>query len=234
MKILIIGFPRSGTTLIHRIIGSHSEVRKMYFERNMMKRIGTQNERSLNQIFPEGKNLGEKVIYEREIIGKTNSESPTPIKYCKLWNNRFKNEARIIQIIRHPYDVWNSILIKKYIRRDKINAILKMQRKYFEFIPNYFDRISKFKNCFTVKYENLVLEPNIIIPKIYEHCGLNGRYTPIERMRAGRVFAYKIKGFRIYDKRLKKQKNEFMGIMDEKMEECLKVLNQFPGVEYEI
>lgn len=232
MKILIISFPRSGTTLMHRIIGNHSEVSKMFFETNMMKRIGTQYEKTLNQVFPKGKNIGEKVIYERDIMGKAKSGAPSAVDYCRIWNKRFKSEARIIQIIRHPYDVWNSLLIKKYIPRKKINAIIKMQKKYFEFIPSYFDRISRFKNCFTIKYEDLITNPTVVIPKIYEHCGLDKRYSPTERMKQRMVFAYKWKGFKIHDPRLQKQKNEFMKIMAENIDACLEILNKFPGVEY--
>ena len=52
MKILIIGFPRSGTSLMHRIIKSHPEVKKMFFETNMLKRVGTNTENTLNHFFP--------------------------------------------------------------------------------------------------------------------------------------------------------------------------------------
>jgi hypothetical protein len=233
MKILVIGFPRSGTTLMYRVIRMHKNVEKMLFETNMMKRIGTNRENSLNAIFPKDVNIGEKVIYEKEVMGKIKSGAPTPVEYCKRWNKTFKGEARIIQIVRHPYDVWNSILIKKYIRRDKKDAIIKMEKIYFEYIPRYFDRISKFKNCITVKYEDLVSNPKVVIPKVYKHCKLDRTNSRREYMRSGRVFVYKHKGFKIHEKRLEKQKNEFMKIMGENIEGCLKVLNQFPGPEYE-
>ena len=112
MKILVIGFPRSGTTMMQRIIRQHPDVKKVFFETNLMKLIGTEKENLLNKKFPQGKNIGEKVIYEKEVMGKATNDAPTPVDYCKMWNKGFKNEARIIQIIRHPYDVWNSLLIK--------------------------------------------------------------------------------------------------------------------------
>ena len=40
MKILIISFPRSGTTLTQRIIKSHPDVQNMFFETNHLKKIG--------------------------------------------------------------------------------------------------------------------------------------------------------------------------------------------------
>ena len=234
MKILVIGFPRSGTTLMYRIIKQHPEMKLMLFETNKMKNIGTQFEKQVDKIFPKGKNAGEKVIYEREIMGKLGSNSPSAVDYCKLWNNKFKEESIIIQIIRHPYDVWNSLLIKKYISRNKTNAIIKMQKKYFQYIPKYFERIAKFENCLTVKYEDLVLNSEVIIPKIYKHCGFEKiNFSRNEQMRKGRVFSYKNKGFRIHDDRLINIKDDFMEVMKVNIEECLKVLNKFQGVKYE-
>jgi len=234
MKILVIGFPRSGTTMMQRIIRQHPDVKKVFFETNLMKLIGTEKENLLNKKFPQGKNIGEKVIYEKEVMGKANKDAPTPVDYCKRWNKRFKNEAKIIQIIRHPYDVWNSLLIKKYVRRDIRDAIIKMEKKYFEFVPTYFTRIARFKNCLTVKYEDVVKNPEIVIPEIYSYCKLDSSFKSRERMRAGRLFAYKRNGFRIHDFRLHKQKNRFMKVMSENIEDCLEILNQFPGPEYEI
>jgi hypothetical protein len=231
MKVLIIAFPRSGTSLLCRIIEKNPEMEKMYFETNMMKRVGTPRERTLNQVLPKGKNVGEKVIYERNLMG---TNGPTPTEYCQLWNKRFKREARIIQIIRHPYDAWNSLLMKKYIARRIENAILRMEKLYFRYIPSSFDEISKIKNCLTIKYEDLIMNPDVIIPKIYKHCELDINYKMKENMLRRKVFLYKRTGFKIHDKRLAKQKNEFMKIMSENIEECLENLNRFPGLEYEI
>jgi hypothetical protein len=233
MKVLVIGFPRSGTSLMYRVVKLHPEVKKMFFETNMLKRVGTDSENVLNNFFPKKINVGEKVIYEKDVMGKKPNTSPTPVDYCKIWNKRFKREAKIIQIIRHPYDVWNSLIIHKYMKRNIKYSVPRMLENYFKFIPTYFDTISKFKNCFTVKYEDMILNSDILIPQIYEHCGLSTNYRFKERMKARRVFLYKTNGFKIHDVRLHKQKNEFMEIFDNNIDECLKVLNQFPGPEYE-
>lgn len=233
MKILIIGFPRSGTSLMKRIIMRHPDVEKIFFEANLMKRIGTNRENTLNILLPPKKNVGEKVIYEKGIMGTKRSGSPTPVEYCQRWNNRFKKEARIIQIIRHPYDVWNSILIKKYIARNKKHAIIKMFKNYFKYIPKCFDRISKFENCLTVKYEDVIMNPNILNLKIYRHCNLSLDFKMAEHMKRSKVFAYKRIGFKIHDSRLVEIKENFMEIMNKNIDDCLIVLNKFPGVIYE-
>ena len=204
---------------------------KMYFETNMMKRLGTDIEPTLNHIFPKGKNIGEKIIYERNIMG---TGGPTPIEYCERWNKRFKHEAKIIQIIRHPYDVWNSILLKKYVARKIKHAVPRMEGLYFRHIPNIFNEISKIKNCLTIKYEDLIMNPDVIIRKIYNHCKLDSKYHIKVRMLKRKAFAYKRIGFKIHDKRLEKQKNDFMKTMSENIEDCIENLNQFDGPEYEI
>lgn len=232
MKMLVIAFPRSGTTLTQRVLRSHPEVKRMFFETNHLKKIGTSRERILNNLFPEGQNIGEKVIYEKDVMGKRKNTDITPVDYCKLWNKRFKKEARILQIVRHPYDVWNSILLKKYIKRDLKNAIIKMEKAYFTHIPEYFSRISNFPNCLTIKYEDLVMNSKEMNSKIYEHCGLSP-HMRYEDMRSSRVFAYKRKGLVIQnDKRLKNYKTEFMKIMDENIDIMLETLNNFAGVKY--
>jgi hypothetical protein len=234
MKILIISFPRSGTSLMYRIIGKHPEVEKMFFETNMLKRIGTRSENILNNCFPKGKIVCEKVIYEGKNAVKKVDGGITPVDYCEMWNDRFKKEARIIQIIRHPYDVWNSLIMKKYIPRNIKYRIPIMTEHYFDFAPTYFEIISKFENCFTVKYEDVILNSKVIIPKIYEHCGLRSDYFFKEHMKAKKVFLYEKSGLKIHDYRLNKQKDEFMEILSNRMDECLGILNQFSGPEYEV
>ena len=53
-------------------------------------------------------------------------------------------------------------------------------------------------------------------------------------MKERRVFVYKHSGFKIHDVRVHKQKNEFMKILSENIDDCLEILNQFPGPEYEV
>lgn len=233
MKILVIAFPRSGTTLLFRTIQQHPQMKGMVFEGNVLKKSGEKHMMYLNRTFPKGKNIGEKVIYEKDIIGKKNSNSLTPVDYCELWNNKFKDESRIIQIIRHPYDSWNSLLLKKYASRHIESSIPRMLKAYFDFVPIYFNMISKFENCLTIKYEDLISNSNRIIKKIYTHCDLNSSFRTKEEMRQGRLFAYKRNGLAIHLPKFKKQKTVFMRIFQENIEDCLKILNRFPGPEYQ-
>lgn len=230
MKILIISFPRSGTSLLYRIIKKHPKMKMMHFETNMMKLVGTPREKTLKQIFPKGKNVGEKIIYERNMMG---TGGPTAFEYCERWIRRFGEEATILQIIRHPYDVWNSLLMKKYVPRRIEHSIIRMLNLYFRHIPNSFHEISKLKNSFTIKYEDLIMNPEVFIPEIYKHCGLNSNYKFGESMLKRKVFLYKRAGFKIHDKRLIKQKNEFMKIMSKNIDKCLIELNKFSGPKYE-
>lgn len=233
MKILVIAFPRSGTTLIYRTIKKHPQMKEMIFERNVLKKTGNVHKNYLNRTFSKGKNIGEKVIYERDRMGKKNTNAPTPVDYCELWNNRFKDESRIIQIIRHPYDCWNSLLLKKYAARHIEHSIPRMLKAYFDFIPTYFNTISKFENCLTIKYEDLISNSDELIENIYTYCSLDPLFKSKEIMRQGRLFAYKRQGLAIHSPRFEKQKTAFMKILEENIEDCLKILNKFPGPEYQ-
>ena len=107
MKILVVGFPRSGTTLTYRIFKTHPQVEKMVFEKRLLLN------RHLMKSFTPGKNCGEKVIYEKRVIGKIGISTYNIVDYCKDWNKLFKDEARIVQIIRHPLHSLNSLAISK-------------------------------------------------------------------------------------------------------------------------
>ena len=80
MKILIVGFQRSGTTLLRRILHSHPEVRRIFHEEFLLKKCPTKD--SLHRylmnydIFPDEDNWGEKVPFY---------PSARKIPILKLW-----------------------------------------------------------------------------------------------------------------------------------------------------
>ena len=69
-------------------------------------------------------------------------------------------------------------------------------------MPDYIPNIDKMENVLTFKYENLLINPNEVIPQIFEFCGLksdvnfrklmmkykNPKYKTLD---ATRAFAYK-------------------------------------------
>ena len=216
MKILVVGFPRSGTTLTYRIFSKHPEVKKMFFERWMLKRGN--NKKELQTNFPVFKNTcGEKVIWAKRVTGKIGNTKETIVDYCNKWNRWFGDEARIIQLIRHPYDSLNSLVISK--KRFPRGPVFKRNyHEYLNYSIDFFKGIGNIDNCYTIKYEDLVSDSAHNIKCMYDHCNINSDYQYTEYMKKDRVFNYEKHGFLFeYDNKLK-------GIID--------MLNTFKGVKY--
>jgi hypothetical protein len=214
MKILVVGFPRSGTSLTYRIFDKHPEIKRMFFETFIIRNRKKKNLINLYKQFAPGVGCGEKIIYTKPVIGKEGSLSA--IEYCERWNNYFKSEARIIQPVRHPIDSWNSML-KNSVHRKKKDFMERLYHLYFKTIPKYTEIINSFPNCFTFKYENLVMNRDDVVRQLYLFCNLSP-FKFNERMKKGRVFS--------------SQKLPFKDI--EKMQEALDIFNQFEGPKYEL
>ena len=221
MKILILGFQRSGTTILRRIINSHPEVKRIMHESFLLTKC--QNKPQLKKqlvkhnINIKKDNWGEKVPYYPNI-----RRTPT-VKYCEKWIEYFGEQSRIIHIVRHPYDITLSIM-KKYAGQNKFHVPLTIyKRKVINTIP----QIMNLDNTLTIKYEQLITHPDITIPMIYEFCGVdstidykhylqklkNKKYQSIDSSRA---FAYKKKKIK----------------SDIDISEVLQIANTIEGPEY--
>ena len=216
MKILIVGFPRSGTTLTHRIFNGHPDVKEMRFEKWTLKQA--KNKEELIKKFPLFSfTSGEKVIWEKRIIGKKGKTTDTIADYCKKWNDWFQDEARIVQIIRHPFDSLNSLVISKK-RFPRGPAFSSIYPQYLECAEKFIREINEFPNTMTIKYETLVTEPEKTIKQLYKHCNINSKHAHPERMKKARIFNYKNKNFLFkYNK---------------KLENIIDSFNKIEGVQY--
>ena len=222
MQILIIGFQRSGTTLLRRIINGHPEVKKIFHEQFLLNKFvnvkilfAYLRVRGIN---PKKGNWGEKVPFYPSVKG-----FPI-INYCETWNDYFDRRSRILHIIRHPLDVAFSIT-NKY-KKQNFNYALKL---YKERMIKYIPKIMEMDNTFTFKYEDLLLNPDKLIPRIFWFCGLdkdtdfksylskipNSKYQKIDKSRS---FAYKKKKFRY----------------DVDLTDVIKVCNMIDGPEYKL
>jgi len=166
MQILIIGFQRSGTTLMRRLFGVHPEVKKMVHEAFLLKKCSTKDQ--LIQLItsagvsPFKDNWGEKTPFYPNIRG-----IPVDV-YCKRWNRYFGKTSRILHIVRHPVDVVNSIVVKSRGRQHLEKALGIYQRRMTTIIP----KLSNIKNVHTFKYEDLLIRPDDIVPELYKFCRL--------------------------------------------------------------
>ena len=168
MQILIFGFQRSGTTLLRRIVNLHPNIKRVFHEQLVLNKLRG-NKRFLN-IFLENAgidikndNWGEKVPYYHK------AKSHNPINYLKLWFKTFSRYGIVIHIIRHPYDVAFSTL-EKYNNKKSISGPLKVYKRA---VSNVIDELDGNDRVLTIKYEDLLLNPDDTIYKIYEFCRVN-------------------------------------------------------------
>lgn len=233
MKALIIAWPRSGTSLTLRLFKKHPQIERVFFETKLLRKF-PEKKRLVNlyKPFGRGRNCAEKIIYEGPTFGDCTED--TPQMYCERWNQFFGNETKIIQIIRHPRDVWNSLLLKLYIKKHWEHLIIKRLNQYFDSFGKTLNDIVKYENCLTIKYEDLILDSGTMIKNIYKFCDLDPvKYK--ERMKVRKVFLYKEIGMRIdTDIRVQKYRKEFNEIFYSRLPEMVNTLNKFPGIKYEI
>jgi len=232
MKALIIAFPRSGTSLTFRLLSNHPEIERGFFETKLLRKFPDKR-RLLNlyEVFDKERNCVEKIIYEGATFGSGTKH--TPQLYCARWNHFFSDEARIIQIIRHPKDVWNSLLLKEFIKRKWTHLIIPRLNMYFDSFGRILNDIDYYNNCLTIKYEDLILNLKPMSQKIYEFCDLSP-FDFEERMKTRKVFLYKEIGMRIdIDSRLKQYREEFNKIFYKRLPGMVELLNKFSGIKYE-
>jgi len=216
MKILVVGFPRSGTSLSHRIFAKHPEVKGMLFEKWVLKQGATKKE--LIRKYPMFKyTCGEKVIWEKRVTGKIGKTDQNIIDYCLKWNEWFKDEARIIQIIRHPFDSLNSLVLskKRFPRGPSFKTIYP---EYLNNASRFINGIKSIPNCMTIKYENLISKPEKMIKKMYKYCNIDTNHKHPEVMKKGRIFNYKDK--------------EFLFEYDDRLQNIIDKLNEIEGMIY--
>jgi len=215
MKILVVGFPRSGTTLTYRIFETHPQVERMYYEKWLVRDA---KEIKNNPLFEKGRIFGSKVINAKRVIGKIGKSKYNIVDYCNDWNKTFKDESRIIQIVRYPIDSLNSLVVLKK-RRWRGPSAESVYQEYLKYIPQFTLDIDSLSNCLTIKYEDLVTNPDEVILRLYKHCNLkNVKYN--ERMNTERVFNYK--------------NRDFLLDWDDRLKNVVTVFNTIPGIKYEL
>lgn len=221
-RILLVGFPRSGTTFSHKIFKSHPEVGIFQFEKWQLNKCETLSEVEKKHPFfkDQSKACGGKVIYAKKVIGKIHKSTQTIVDYCEKWNNFFGDQSRIVQIVRHPYDSLNSLVLSK--KRTPRGPIFEsVYEQYLQYIPDYTLQIAALPNTFTYKYEDLVLNHEETLKKILEHCELDTNYTYSNRVKT--------------EKALNHQRNKkLLFKYDPRLEDAVEKFNTLPGYKYKL
>jgi hypothetical protein len=249
MKILIIGFPRSGTSLTFRIFHDHLDIHKSFYESLILWR---HSKEAVETEFGVTDDVGcvNKIIYQKPFVGSGITQEFSYINYCDLWNERYGDKAKIIQIVRHPYDQWNSIIGYRYQKenvnynqplyqggyvRDTHKMIINL-RRYFSCVPEYTEKIMSYPNSLSIKYEDLVDHPESTIKKLYEFSNLDPSRSKFkERVRKRKRFYYKESGHLIDNEpSLKEYRKKYWKVMNENIKRVLDAYNKIEGPKYEV
>lgn len=168
MKILILGFQRSGTTMLRRIMNKHPDM-KIVHEKRIVQRCKTYQDMIVNiEMFFEGQNyIGEKIPY---------LNLKQPLKCIERWFDYFPKDGRVIHIVRHPIDVSISNM-KKTSGGHK-----KFLKNYKKAVPVVADEIRKHKLGINIVFETLVNSPENEIKKILGFCNITYNNAILKKM----------------------------------------------------
>lgn len=151
-KILIIGFQRSGTTLLRRLINAHPSIYVVLHETWVMSR-----DNATEGILHSGEAAGEKIVYIYRNVSAIKD-------YMRTWRGTFRKDSRVINIVRHPLDVALSNMKLEWMK----SLDFALQNQYDALVA-----MLEVKNIYHVKYEDIVLTPHYELTKIFKYCDLS-------------------------------------------------------------
>ncbi len=183
----LVGFPRSGTTLLDTILRTHSkitvleerpyllETRHKFFRENnnrleALKNITAKQIHELRDFYFNKINFNN--ISEKEIIVDKLPLSIIELGFIKI----IFPESKIILALRHPCDVVISCFFSYFkINEAMINFLkwddtINFYNKTFELLENYEDNFNI--NYHRIRYEDLILNFKNQIHKLLEYVGL--------------------------------------------------------------
>lgn len=184
-NIIILGFKRSGTSLLRVLLNSHPEIAigpEIKFMQTASKKYP--------EIFDEFKKIAEKETPDYEYSDETLSKiynastaadelfknwcieyknrtgkkiwgdkTPQNFKYLRLLSKKFP-DALYVHIVRHPFDVM--------ISSKKRNQYHGLHTIFAWYASNWMVKFVNKKNYMLLKYENFVQNPKTFIDKILD------------------------------------------------------------------
>jgi len=166
VKLLITGYRHSGTSMLMSLLRAHPQVGWIEFEESYIE-YDKPKEWILMLAKKRVPNLSENVWGEKIPWGRQDDkDAKRVIAFSKKWLKFFGKNARILHILRHPFDVASSGTPDDYREDDTIKNILND-------IPLYVDFINKYSRCSTIVYEELVSKPEIYLSKIFHFLDIN-------------------------------------------------------------
>lgn len=187
--IFILGMPRSGTTLVERLLAAHPRVTAAG-EIDYMRRVLRRSiERHTRRPFPEGfESLRQPIVDELaaafgrrlQIMGQGADfvTDKTPGNYHLLGLLRVLfPDGRIVHVERDPMDTCFSILQYPFDDRSPhtcdVDLLAYAYARYRSLMRRWEQLCGN--EFLTVRYEDLVAAPLVHAPRMYAHCGLDWR-----------------------------------------------------------
>ncbi len=182
----LVGFPRSGTTLLEKILDSHSDIEVLdeqpiienivwqlggYEYLNKLETINAEEiEKYRNEYFQSVNALAEKFKNSRCLIDKL----PLNILYLPLIQRLFP-DAKILLANRHPIDSCLSCFFQEFKAMPLLENFLN-----FDSTVNFYQQVFSFsmrfiednQNCFSIRYEDILENVEVEISTLLEFLGL--------------------------------------------------------------
>tara|TARA_B100000989_G_scaffold219710_1_gene167617 strand:- start:2344 stop:3996 length:1653 start_codon:yes stop_codon:yes gene_type:complete len=185
--VFLIGFPRSGTTLLDNILRSHSEINVLEekpYLLNLRHDFFKQNNNYLSSLLNITQDIKDKIrdkYFEKIFTQISNNKriivDKFPLTIIELGFVKciFPN-AKIILAMRHPCDVVTSCFFSSFKMNDAMvnfldwNSTIQFYNKVFDLFEFYSDEMSL--SFITIKYEDLIINFRDNVQKITKYIGL--------------------------------------------------------------
>ncbi|MFL6726117.1 MAG: tetratricopeptide repeat-containing sulfotransferase family protein [Sphingomicrobium sp.] len=177
--ILIVGMPRSGTTLVEQILSSHPSIGaggELAFWRDHLSGFRMDKGRRVDPAWVQSTAREYQALLEELCPGalRITDKMPQNFNFIALIRVVFPR-ARIIHCMRNPIDTCLSIYFQNfarnvdfaYHRRDLVSFYRQYQR-----LMTHWRSVLPSDSLFEVQYEQLVQDPEPLTRKLIDFCGL--------------------------------------------------------------
>jgi hypothetical protein len=178
--VFIVGAPRSGTTLLQRILSVHpgffsieGETGLFSYQNIFVRRHFNFDKDTLERLFSESVDVIDFFDKSVAVLERYNAakifveKTPQHINYVSFLARHFPN-AKFIHIYRDGRDCYLSALEHPHIPQ---NRTLKCFAKYWKKCVSSWIPVRSLGNAFEIKYEDLASQPEVEVAKLMKYLG---------------------------------------------------------------
>jgi tetratricopeptide (TPR) repeat protein len=180
VPILIVGMPRSGTTLVEQILSSHPEIAaggELAFWGERASHFGMDARGRINPAWLNAAARDYRALLNgiSPIARRVTDKGPQNFHFIGLIHSVFPR-ARIIHCQRHPVDTCLSIYFQNFATRIDFaydrGDLLSAYRQYLRLMAHW-RNVLPMDRFLEIQYEELVHDREAITQKMIEFCGLD-------------------------------------------------------------